>query len=112
MTESNMISGVSQSGISSANGTMMPTPGMGQQGQYLNFFTVLVLASEYLSSSLLASIARTNSKTLEGTKTSVRPCWYNVGSFRREQTDLLRNFCPVKAVNASRNVDTENCMVN
>ncbi|WOG92515.1 hypothetical protein DCAR_0311785 [Daucus carota subsp. sativus] len=40
-----MISGVSQSGISSANGTMMPTPGMGQQGQYLNFFTVLVLAS-------------------------------------------------------------------
>lgn len=29
----NMISGVSQSGISSANGTMMPTPGMGPQGQ-------------------------------------------------------------------------------
>ncbi|KAL1817332.1 hypothetical protein ACET3Z_019906 [Daucus carota] len=45
MTETNMISGVGQSGISSANGTMMPTPGMGQQGQYLNFFTVLVLAS-------------------------------------------------------------------
>ncbi|KAL8105961.1 mediator of RNA polymerase II transcription subunit 25 isoform X3 [Apium graveolens] len=29
----NMISGVGQSGISSANSTMMPTPGMGQQGQ-------------------------------------------------------------------------------
>lgn len=29
----NMISGVGQSSISSSNGTMMPTPGMGQQGQ-------------------------------------------------------------------------------